>query len=57
VAPGAEVTIAEAESLAYVLVRARDGGFDWTEPQIQAVLDGQLAYLEAIGAVGRAGGE
>ena len=48
----AEIVIGEAESLAYVLVRARDGGFEWTEAQIQAVLDTQLAYLEAIGAVG-----
>jgi hypothetical protein len=48
-----EVVVGEAESLAFVLVRARDAGFDWTEAQIQAVLDQQLEYLRAIGAMGR----
>ena len=54
VTPGEEVLVVDEEALAYVQVRARDGGFDWTEGEIQAVLDGQLAYLEAIGAVGPA---
>lgn len=57
VAPDDEVVIGEATSLAYVLVRARDATFEWTEHQIQTVLDTQLAYLEAIGAVGPADGE
>jgi len=51
--PDAEVVIGEVESMAYVLVRARDAGHAWTEQQIQAVLDAELAYLQAIGAVGR----
>jgi hypothetical protein len=49
-----EVLVVEDETLAYVQVRARDGGHAWTEGQIQAVLDVQLAYLEAIGAAGPA---
>jgi hypothetical protein len=35
-----------------VQVRARGGGHAWTERDIQAVLDVQLAYLRAIGAAG-----
>lgn len=57
VAPDDEVVIGEATSLAYVLVRARSASFEWTEHQIQTVLDTQLAYLEAIGAMGPAEGE
>ena len=52
VKPEDEVLVVDDETLAYVQVRARDGGFAWTEPEIQAVLDVQLAYLEAIGAAG-----
>jgi hypothetical protein len=54
VAAGDEVLVVEDETLAYVQVRARERGFDWTEQQIQAVLDAQVAYLDAIGAVGPA---
>ena len=49
-----DVVVGEAETLGYVLERARAGGQLWTMPQVQAVLDAQLAYLEAIGAVGPA---
>jgi hypothetical protein len=52
VRPEEEVLVVDDETLAYVQVRARDGGFDWTEAQIQSVLDVQLAYLKAIGAAG-----
>jgi hypothetical protein len=48
-----EVLVVDDETLAYVQVRARDAGLGWTEAQIQAVLDAQLDYLEAIGAAGR----
>jgi len=47
-----EVLVVDEETLAYVQVRARDGGHPWTERQIQSVLDVQLLYLEAIGAAG-----
>ena len=53
VRPDEEVLVVDDETLAYVQVRARGGGFTWTEAQIQAVLDQQLAYLQAIGAAGR----
>ena len=53
VKPSDEVLVVDDETLAYVQVRARDAGFDWTESEIQAVLDVQLAYLEVIGAAGR----
>lgn len=46
-----EVLVVDDEAIAYVQVRARDAGHDWSEPHIQAVLERQLAYLEAIGAV------
>src|SRR5688572_23343172 len=47
-----EVLVVDEETLAYVQVRARGGGHTWTEAEIQAVLDAQLLYLEAIGAAG-----
>ena len=49
----ADVVVGEAETLHYVLDRVRATGQDWTTAQVQAVLAAQLAYLEAIGAVGR----
>ena len=52
VSPDDEVLVVDEETLAYVQVRARDGRHEWTEHQIRAVLDVQLAYLEAIGAAG-----
>jgi hypothetical protein len=48
------VVVGEAETLGYVLDRAREAGTTWTTTQIQAVLSAQLAYLEAIGAMGPA---
>lgn len=52
-----DVVVGEAETLHYVLERVRATGQDWTTAQVHAVLDAQLAYLEAIGAVGPAGRE
>jgi len=52
VRPDDEVLVVDDETLAYVQVRARDAGHPWTEAQIQAVLDVQITYLEAIGAAG-----
>jgi hypothetical protein len=51
--PGAEVVVGEAETLAHVLERTRATGRTWATNHVRAVLDAQLAYLEAIGALGR----
>ena len=40
------------ETVAYVLDRARSVGGDYTPTQVHAVLEAQLSYLEAIGAIG-----
>ena len=53
----ADVVVGEAETLAYVIDRSREAGLAWSTSHIHAVLDAQLAYLEAIGAMGPAGGE
>ena len=52
--PEGEVVVGEAETLASVLDRARSAGRDWDPGHVRAVLDAQLAYLEAIGALGPA---
>lgn len=46
------VVVGGREAVDAVLVRARDAGRDLTSAQVEAVLDAQLDYLEAIGAVG-----
>ena len=46
-----EVLVVDDEAIAYVQVRARDAGFDWSEGQIQAVLEREVDYLRAIGAI------
>jgi hypothetical protein len=51
-AVGDTVVVGEKESVDYVVHRGRAGGFDYTREQVRAVLDAQLAYLEAIGAAG-----
>lgn len=51
--PGATpVVVGGAETVDYVLNRARSMGVDYTPPQVHAVLDAQMRYLEAIGAIG-----
>jgi len=52
--PDDEVVVGEAETLAHVLDRARAAGRGWAPDHVRAVLDAQMAYLEAIGALGRA---
>jgi hypothetical protein len=52
--PDGEVVVGEAETLGHVLERARAAGRDWAPAHVRAVLDAQLAYLEAIGALGPA---
>lgn len=49
------VIVGGAEAVEQVLARARAAGLDFTGPQVHAVLEAQLAYLQAIGAAGPAG--
>jgi hypothetical protein len=46
-----------AETVAYVLDQATRTGQDYTPEQVLAVLDAQMSYLEAIGAVGPEAGD
>jgi hypothetical protein len=46
------VVVGGAETVDYVLARAQSLGSPYTATQVHAVLDAQMTYLEAIGAVG-----
>ncbi len=46
------VVVGGAETVDYVLRKATAVGEDYTAPQVHAVLDAQMTYLEEIGAVG-----
>jgi hypothetical protein len=46
------VVVGGAETVDYVLHRAEALGSPYTPVQVHAVLDAQMAYLEAIGAIG-----
>lgn len=46
------VVVGGAETVDYVLARAEAVGSPYTPTQVHAVLDAQLTYLEAIGAIG-----
>jgi hypothetical protein len=46
------VIVGGAETVDYVLRRAQSLGVEYTAPQVHAVLDAQMTYLEAIGAIG-----
>lgn len=46
------IVVGGAETVDYVLRRATAAGSEYTAAQLHAVLDAQLSYLEAIGAVG-----
>lgn len=46
------VVVGGAETVDYVLARAQSLGAPYTASQVHAVLDAQMTYLEAIGAVG-----
>jgi hypothetical protein len=46
------VVVGGAETVEYVLRRAAAVGEAYTAPQVHAVLDAQMSYLEAIGAIG-----
>jgi hypothetical protein len=46
------VVVGGAETVDYVLARAQATGVVYTAVQVHAVLDAQMSYLEAIGAIG-----
>ena len=46
------VIVGGAETVDYVLARAEASGTRYTAVQVHAVLDAQMSYLEAIGAIG-----
>ena len=46
------VVVGGAETVDYVLARAAITGDTYTAAQVHAVLDAQMTYLEAIGAIG-----
>jgi hypothetical protein len=46
------VVVGGAETVDYVLHRATAQGSPYTAVQVHAVLDAQMTYLEAIGAIG-----
>jgi len=46
------VIVGGAETVDWVLARAESLGTNFTATQVHAVLDAQLSYLEAIGAIG-----
>jgi hypothetical protein len=52
--PATDVVVGGGETVDNVLAKARTAGLDYTAPQVHAVLDAQMAYLEAIGALGPA---
>ena len=47
-----EVVVDEAQAVAAVLDRATEAGMDVSAHQVQEVISAQLAYLQAISAVG-----
>ena len=49
---GERVVVGGAETVDYVLRRAEVNGLELTPVQVHAVLEAQMTYLEAIGAVG-----
>ena len=46
------MVVGGAETVDFVLTRAEAAGSPYTPAQVHAVLDAQMTYLEAIGAVG-----
>jgi hypothetical protein len=50
--PSGPIVTADDEGVAYVLGRATDAGLDVDDVQVVEVLEGEQAYLRAIGAVG-----
>jgi len=50
--PAGPVVIGGSETVSYILEKAADRGEIFTPEQVHAVVETQLAYLRAIGAVG-----
>jgi hypothetical protein len=50
---GGPVVADEDDALAYVLGKVVEAGLDVDDVQVVEVLDGEVRYLEAIGAIGR----
>ena len=50
--PDGSIVVGGAETVEYVLAKAIIAGSDYTPIQVHAVLEAQMAYLVAIGAVG-----
>jgi hypothetical protein len=50
-----QIVVGEGEAVAYVMERASLEASDYTTAQIRAVLDAQMTYLDAIGAIGPPG--
>jgi hypothetical protein len=55
--PSGTVVIGGAETVAYILDRSSATGESYLPEQVYGVLETQLTYLRAIGAVGPAAGE
>jgi hypothetical protein len=53
----APIVVGGAETAAYVLDQAARAGHDYTPDHVLAVLEAQMSYLEAIGAVGPEAGD
>ena len=51
------VVVSGAETVDFVLRQAEAEGLDYTPQQVHAVLDAQMTYLEAIGAIGPVAGQ
>ncbi len=49
---GGPVVVEDDEGIAFVLGRADEDGLDATDAEVAFVLDAELAYFEAIGAIG-----
>jgi hypothetical protein len=47
-----QVVVGGAETVDWVMAKAQQNGSNYTAAQIHAVLDAQMTYLEAIGAIG-----
>ncbi|MDQ6614095.1 MAG: hypothetical protein M3083_04955 [Actinomycetota bacterium] len=47
-----QVVVGGAETVDWVMAKAQQAGVTYTAAQIHAVLDAQMTYLEAIGAIG-----
>ena len=52
--PPGDIVVGGAETVDYVLDRARSTGEAYLPEQVHAVIDTQMAYMRAIGAIGGA---